>query len=438
MAKACSELCGMNVELDSQALSLHLPGREQHMPLVPPEDSLYQQEIDYLQRTGGKTITEGIDFLKGNLRNSSISMTLKEIIDFRKLANEQFQGNSHENTLGIINTLFHNPSDDYFERFLCDKARSGELDMTGSNYHVAFAKVCLRSLKMGSKSYIMPPQLPSSIPPELCYASKFWLRHAIEGLPTKPKELDAVIIELLESCDISWVYILNTLQCTNIAVEGIKQLTSYYACASENIKDSFMDKLEHYKMRMNQFLTIFGDNEFQSSGNIISTNFTKSAPPTQWTCTTHYTYSNQIPASYTEQNDCPYLISLPLEGSSEKHLQRLCIEVKCHDQGKRFTSASKEDGTWTWIELAILRENNEGKQTEVDLQEAFGEQSSGFMVENTRYKIIHLPLSNSVPHIYCINLHWPDLFVKVGVFLLTTMTQLLSNIFSLRKHEGVM
>ncbi|KAH7867611.1 uncharacterized protein C8R40DRAFT_1118952, partial [Lentinula edodes] len=100
-------------------------------------------------------------------------------------------------------------------------------------------------------------------------------------------------------------------------------------------------------------------------------------------------------------------------------------------------AASKEDGTWTWIELAILRENNEGKQTEVDLQEAFGEQSSGFMVENTRYKIIHLPLSNSVPQIYCINLHWPDLFVKVGVFLLTTMTQLLSNIFSLRKHEGV-
>ncbi|KAJ4484499.1 hypothetical protein C8R41DRAFT_958545 [Lentinula lateritia] len=336
MAKACSELCGMNVELDSQALSLHLPGREQHMPLVPPEDSLYQQEIDYLQRTGGKTITEGIDFLKGNLRNSSISMTLKEIIDFRKLANEQFQGNSHENTLGIINTLFLNPSDDYFERFLCDKARSGELDMTGSNYHVAFAKACLRLLKMGSKSYIMPPQLPSSIPPELCYASKFWLRHAIAGLPTKPKELDAVIIELLESCDISWVYILNTLQCTNIAVEGIKQLTSYYACASENIKDSFMDKLEHYKMRMNQFLTFFGDNAFQSSENIISTNF-KSAPPTQWTCTTHYTYSNQILASYTEQNDCPYLISLPLEGSSKKHLQRLCIEVKCHDQGKRFT-----------------------------------------------------------------------------------------------------
>lgn len=48
-------------------------------------------------------------------------------------------------------------------------------------------------------------------------------------------------------------------------------------------------------------------------------------------------YVSRIHAGYSEHDDRLYLASAPLEGFSEHPLRQLCIEVKCHDQGRENT-----------------------------------------------------------------------------------------------------
>ncbi|KAJ4464546.1 hypothetical protein C8J55DRAFT_530017 [Lentinula edodes] len=123
-------------------------------------------------------------------------------------------------------------------------------------------------------------------------------------------------------------------------------------------------------------------------------------------------YVCKIPAMFTEQNDRLYVASAPLQGLDEHPLRQLCVEVKCHDQGKENTTASPRDGTWTWIELVLLRENADGKRTQVNLEKALKGQPRGFMIEDTRYEIIRLPFADSTPRVHRVNLDWRNPFIK--------------------------
>jgi len=124
-------------------------------------------------------------------------------------------------------------------------------------------------------------------------------------------------------------------------------------------------------------------------------------------------YVSRIHAEYSEHDDRLYLASAPLEGFSEHPLRQLCIEVKCHDQGRENTSARQADGTWTWIELALLRESEpHGKRTQVNLKDALKGQPRGFMIEDTRYEIIRLPFADSTPRVHRVNLDWRTPFIK--------------------------
>ncbi|KAJ3710177.1 kinase-like domain-containing protein [Lentinula raphanica] len=123
-------------------------------------------------------------------------------------------------------------------------------------------------------------------------------------------------------------------------------------------------------------------------------------------------YVRKTSMVYLEQNDHLYLASAPLEGSTGHPLRQLSIEVQCHDQGKEYTTASPQDGTWTWIELALLRENEEGKRKQVDLKQALKGQPRGFMVEDTRYEILRLPFADSTLRVHRVNLDWRNPFIK--------------------------
>lgn len=153
-------------------------------------------------------------------------------------------------------------------------------------------------------------------------------------------------------------------------------------------------------------------------------------------------YVCKIPAMFTEQNDRLYVASAPLQGLDEHPLRQLCVEVKCHDQGKEYTSmslsllpcflqtyhsprnpaASPRDGTWTWIELVLLRENADGKRTQVNLEKALKGQPRGFMIEDTRYEIIRLPFADSTPRVHRVNLDWRNPFIKVRFCLSTVLS----------------
>ncbi|KAJ3859999.1 kinase-like domain-containing protein [Lentinula novae-zelandiae] len=133
-------------------------------------------------------------------------------------------------------------------------------------------------------------------------------------------------------------------------------------------------------------------------------------------------YVCKIPALFTEQNDRLYVASAPLQGLDEHPLRQLCVEVKCHDQGKEYTTASPRDGTWTWIELVLLRENADGKRTQVNLEKALKGQPRGFMIEDTRYEIIRLPFADSTPRVHRVNLDWRNPFIKVRFCLSTVLS----------------
>ncbi|KAJ3984377.1 kinase-like domain-containing protein [Lentinula detonsa] len=123
-------------------------------------------------------------------------------------------------------------------------------------------------------------------------------------------------------------------------------------------------------------------------------------------------YVCKIQMVYMEQNDHLYVASAPLEGIGEHPLRQLSIEVKCHDQGQEYTTAHPKDGIWTWIELALLRENAEGKRKQVNLEKALKGQPRGFMIADTRYEIIRLPFADSTPRVHRANLDWRNPFVK--------------------------
>ncbi|KAJ4491001.1 hypothetical protein J3R30DRAFT_3428238 [Lentinula aciculospora] len=123
-------------------------------------------------------------------------------------------------------------------------------------------------------------------------------------------------------------------------------------------------------------------------------------------------YVCKIRMSYMEHNDRLYVASAPLEGLTDHPLRQLCIEVKCHDQGKEYTTAHPRDGTWAWIELALLRENAEGKRTQVNLSQTLKGHPRGFMIEDTGYEIIRLPFADSTPRVHRANLDWRNPFIK--------------------------
>ncbi|KAF9066722.1 hypothetical protein BDP27DRAFT_1365483 [Rhodocollybia butyracea] len=113
-------------------------------------------------------------------------------------------------------------------------------------------------------------------------------------------------------------------------------------------------------------------------------------------------YICRIPAVFWEKVDRLYVASAPLQGVHE------------HPYGNCFPSiaASPRDGTWTWIELALLREGQDGKRAQVNLKESLKDQPRGWMIEDTRYEIIRLPFADSTPRVHRVNLDWRNPFVK--------------------------
>ncbi|KAF5375486.1 hypothetical protein D9757_009935 [Collybiopsis confluens] len=123
-------------------------------------------------------------------------------------------------------------------------------------------------------------------------------------------------------------------------------------------------------------------------------------------------YISKIHKIFTEDDDRLYIASAPLQGVSEHPLRQITVEVKCHDQGREYTTAHQRDGVWTWIELALLRQRPDGRRMQVNLNEALPGQPRGFMIADTRYEIIRLPFADSTPRVHRTNLDWRNPFIK--------------------------
>ncbi|KIK57934.1 hypothetical protein GYMLUDRAFT_171932 [Collybiopsis luxurians FD-317 M1] len=124
-------------------------------------------------------------------------------------------------------------------------------------------------------------------------------------------------------------------------------------------------------------------------------------------------YISKVHTTFKQENDRLYVASAPLNGLSDHPLRQLTIEVKCHDQGRENTTAPQRDGAWTWIELALLREQPDGTRKQVNLEKALRGQPRGFMIADTRYEIIRLPFADSTPRVHRTNLDWRNPFIKV-------------------------
>ncbi|TFL04930.1 kinase-like domain-containing protein [Pterulicium gracile] len=115
----------------------------------------------------------------------------------------------------------------------------------------------------------------------------------------------------------------------------------------------------------------------------------------------------------TSEYDVLYLKTRPISGLGDHPLRQLSFEIRCHDQGKEATSADPRDGTWAWVEIAILRSNDSGDTYEVNLEEDLPNgHYRGHMVANTRHEIMRLPFADNTPRIHHIVLNQTHPFVR--------------------------
>ncbi|GJE89526.1 hypothetical protein PsYK624_056280 [Phanerochaete sordida] len=101
-----------------------------------------------------------------------------------------------------------------------------------------------------------------------------------------------------------------------------------------------------------------------------------------------------------EQVDVIYVSTAPIDGGSDAPLRRLSFEVRCHDQGKDYTTAEGRDGAWAWVELALSRPTvtDSGLQhNEVNFEDECPGVFRGHMLDSTRWEVVRCPFADDAP-----------------------------------------